>query len=249
MDVGSLLIISALVFVVATLYSSVGHGGASGYLAVLSLFAVAPATMSSTALTLNILVAGAALYSYVRAGHLSLTLAWPFILLSIPAAFIGGMIHVPEKTYFILLAFALVFAAYRLALTAISSEGVAEAKPVRLAVSLPVGGAIGLLSGIVGIGGGIFLSPIMILFRWADAKRTSALAALFIVVNSLAGLAGRLLKGELAIDGFAPLIAVAFFGGLLGSHFGANRFSGAALRRLLALVLMIAAIKMIAALV
>lgn len=249
MDVGSIVIVSILVFIVATLYSSVGHGGASGYLAVLSFFAVAPATMGSTALSLNILVAGVALFSYMRAGHLSLRLAWPFILLSIPAAFIGGLIHVSEKTYFVLLALALVFAAYRLAMSAAGSVEGTEYKRVKLAVSLPAGGAIGLLSGIVGVGGGIFLSPVMLLFRWADAKKTSGVAALFIVVNSLAGLAGRLVKGELAIGGFGPLIVVAFLGGLLGSYYGANRFSGVVLRRLLAVVLIIAALKMIVALI
>ncbi len=249
MGVGSIVIISILVFIVAALYSSVGHGGASGYLAVLSFFAIAPATMGSTALTLNILVAGVALFSYVRAGHLSWRLAWPFILFSIPAAFIGGLLRVSEKTYFVLLALALVFAAYRLAMSAVGTEEGTEHKRVKLSASLPTGGAIGLLSGIVGVGGGIFLSPVMLLSKWADAKKTSAVAALFIVVNSLAGLAGRLAKGELVIDGFGPLIVVAFLGGLLGSYFGANRFSGSVLRRLLAVVLVIAALKMTAVLI
>jgi uncharacterized membrane protein YfcA len=249
MDVGSIIIVTILVFIVAALYSSVGHGGASGYLAVLSFFAVAPATMGSTALTLNILVAGVALFSYVRAGHLSWRLAWPFILLSIPAAFVGGLVRVSERTYFVLLALALVFAAYRLAMSATGSAEGTEYKPVKLSASLPAGAAIGFLSGIVGVGGGIFLSPVMLLFRWADAKKTSAVAALFIVVNSLAGLAGRLVKGELAIGAFAPLIVVAFLGGLLGSYYGANRFSGIVLRRLLAVVLVIAALKTVVALV
>ena len=249
MDIGSIIIVSVLVFIVAALYSSVGHGGASGYLAVLSFFAIPPATMGSTALTLNILVAGAALFSYMRAGHLSWQLAWPFILLSVPAAFVGGLIRVSEKTYFVLLALALAFAAYRLAMGAAASIEETEYKRVKLSVSLPTGGAIGLLSGIVGVGGGIFLSPVMLLSRWADTKKTSAVAALFIVVNSLAGLAGRLVKGELSVEGFGPLIAVAFLGGLLGSYFGANRFSGVVLRRLLAVVLLIAALKMIVALI
>ncbi len=249
MDLSSIVIVSVLIFIVAALYSSVGHGGASGYLAVLSFFAVAPATMGSTALTLNVLVAGVALFSYLRAGHLSWRLAWPFILLSIPAAFIGGLVKVSEKTYFVLLALALVIAAYRLAMSATGSVEGSEFKRVKLSVSLPAGGAIGLLSGIVGVGGGIFLSPVMLLFRWADAKKTSAVAALFIVVNSFAGLAGRLVKGELAIGGFGPLVAVAFLGGLLGSYYGANRFSGVVLRRLLAVVLIVAALKMIVSLI
>ena len=249
MDLVPMLVIAVLVFVVAALYSSVGHGGASGYLAVLSFFAVAPATMASTALTLNVLVAGVAMVSYIQAGHLSWKLAWPFIVLSIPAAFLGGLIHVSEAVYDVLLSFALVFAAFRLAMNAVSPTQANDLRSVNLPVSLPVGAGIGLLSGVVGVGGGIFLSPLMILFRWADAKKTSAVAALFIVVNSLAGLAGRLSKGNLAIDGFAPLIAVAFLGGLIGSYYGANRFSGLVLRRLLALVLVIAATKMILSLI
>jgi uncharacterized membrane protein YfcA len=249
MDFVSMLVISILVFVVAVLYSSVGHGGASGYLAVLSFFAVAPATMASTALTLNVLVAGVAMISYMRAGHLSWKLAWPFIVLSIPAAFIGGLVHISEGAYDVLLSFALLFAAFRLAMNVVSPAQANELRSVNLAVSLPVGAGIGLLSGVVGVGGGIFLSPLMILFRWADAKKTSAIAALFIVVNSLAGLAGRLAQGNLAIGGFAPLIAVAFLGGLIGSYYGANKFSGLVLRRLLALVLVIAATKMILSLI
>jgi hypothetical protein len=187
--------------------------------------------------------------SYIREGHLSWRLAWPFIVLSIPAAFVGGFLHVSETIYDLLLSFALIFAAFRLALNAVSPTQPNDFRTVSLPVSVPVGAGIGLLSGVVGVGGGIFLSPLMILFRWADAKKTSAVAALFIVVNSLAGLAGRVAKGNLAIDGFAPLIAVAFLGGLIGSYFGANKFSGLVLRRLLALVLVIAATKMILSLI
>lgn len=248
MDPGSLIIISILVFLVAVLYSSVGHGGASGYLAVLSLFAVAPAIMGSTALMLNVLVAGVALVAYVKAGHLSMKLAWPFLALSIPAAFLGGFIHISDKAYFVLLALALLVAAFRLAMNASAKDDAGESARVSIPVSLGVGAGIGFLSGIVGVGGGIFLSPIMIIFKWANTKRTSAVAALFIVVNSIAGLAGRFLKGNFIGGEFLPLIAVAFLGGLLGSYFGANRFSGIVLRRILSIVLLIAATKLVLAL-
>ena len=245
MDLGSIVIISVLVCAVAALYSSVGHGGASGYLAVLSFFAVPTETMASTALVLNILVAGIALYSYIRAGHLSWKLAWPFMLLSIPAAFVGGILRVSDRIYFLLLAVALLVAAFRLAMSAARSSEDTELKEVSLAISLPVGAGIGLLSGVVGVGGGIFLSPLMLLFRWANAKRTAAVSALFIVVNSVSGLLGRLARGGLHVGEFLLLIAVAFLGGLLGSYYGANRFSGVLLRRLLAVVLVIAALKMV----
>jgi uncharacterized membrane protein YfcA len=248
MEPGSLVIISILVFLVAVLYSSVGHGGASGYLAILSLFAVAPATMGSTALMLNVLVAGVALVAYTRAGHLSWRLAWPFLALSIPAAFLGGFIHISDKAYFVLLALALLVAAFRLAMKASVKDETTEFVKVSLPVSLGVGAGIGFLSGIVGVGGGIFLSPIMIILKWANTKRTSAVAALFIVVNSIAGLAGRFFKGNSVGSEFLPLIAVAFLGGLLGSYFGANRFSGILLRRILSVVLLIAATKLVLAL-
>jgi uncharacterized membrane protein YfcA len=230
MSVGTLVLISILICIVAALYSSVGHGGASGYLAVLSFFAFAPATMSSTALVLNILVAGIALHSYTRAGHLSLKLSWPFILLSVPAAFLGGV---------------LLIAAVRLVMNTLQPQVETEQKRVSLAVSLPIGAGIGLLSGVVGVGGGIFLSPIMILMRWADAKRTSATSALFIVVNSLAGLAGRFAKGGVQAEDVLPLILAAFVGGLVGSYYGANKFSGLMLRRVLSVVLVVAAVKMV----
>ncbi|MGB2867066.1 MAG: sulfite exporter TauE/SafE family protein [Bacteroidota bacterium] len=245
MDTSTLLAVSALIFTVAALYSSVGHGGASGYLAALSLFAVAPAMMSTTALVLNVLVAGLSLYAYARAGHLSMNLAWPFILLSIPAALLGGAIHVSDRTYFLLLAGALLFAAVRLAIRqSHSGTGPGTSRPV-LVVSLPVGAGIGLLSGVVGVGGGIFLSPIMILMKWADTKQTAAVSALFIVVNSIAGLGGRFLRGGLEFGPMLPFLLAAFLGGLAGSYAGANKFSGLTLRRLLAFVLLIAAGKLL----
>lgn len=240
----SFVIVVFLIFVVAALYSSVGHGGASGYLAILSFFAVAPSLMASTALLLNVLVAGLSLISYYRAKHLSLTLAWPFILASIPAAFIGGSIPVTEIVYFILLAIVLLFAAFRLANSAVIPAN-DELHAVKLPISLPVGAGIGLLSGIVGVGGGIFLSPLMVIMKWATTKQTAAVSALFIVVNSLAGLAGRGLRGGLELDTSFPLILAAFGGGLIGSYYGARKFSGLLLRRILALVLLVAAFKLI----
>ncbi|MBI3579839.1 MAG: sulfite exporter TauE/SafE family protein [Ignavibacteriales bacterium] len=244
MEPVTLLIVAFLIFIVAALYSSVGHGGASGYLAVLSLFAVAPAVMSSTSLILNVLVAMTSLIAYYRAGHLSMKLAGPFMLLSIPAAFVGGLLHIPDRTYFLILALVLLAAAFRLAISLPSSSEDPN-KGVNFFASLGVGGGIGLLSGVVGVGGGIFLSPVLLLMRWADPKRTSAVSALFIVVNSLAGLGGRFLRGGLELGNFIPFIIAAFFGGIVGSYYGANKLSGLVLRRLLAVVLVLAAVKLI----
>ncbi len=245
----TLLHVCLLIFFVAILYSSVGHGGASGYLAVLSFFAVSPEKMSTTALMLNVLVAGLATWSYYRAKHLSMKLAWPFILASIPAAFVGGTIRISEKTYFLLLALVLVFAAFRLAFSSRAGGDQAAEKSVNPRISLPVGAGIGVLSGIVGVGGGIFLSPIMLLMKWASVKQTAAVSALFIVVNSLAGLGGRVLRGSFDMSTSIPIVVAAFAGGLIGSYFGASKFSGFVLRRILGIVLVIAAFKLIVTMV
>lgn len=241
-----ILLISALIFVVAALYSSIGHGGASGYLAVMAFFQLAPAEMKTTALILNILVAGIASIEYYRAGHFSFKLTWPFIVASIPAAFLGGMLHISNKVYGILLGIALVVAALRLAMAALPRQTPDDQRDVPLPMALPTGAGVGLLSGLVGIGGGIFLSPIIILMKWADTKRTSATAAVFIVVNSLAGLSGHLASGKDMVGVAAlPLLATALFGGMIGAHWGANRFSSIALRRILAVVLITASVKML----
>lgn len=240
----TLAFILVLIFLVAVLYSSVGHGGASGYLAVLSFFAIAPAEMSSTALVLNLLVAGVGAYHYGKAGYLSWKLTWPFLITSIPLAFVGGLVQVSDKTYYLLLAAVLLVAAIRLA-TAKGVKPNEETKDLKLGIALPVGAGVGILSGIVGVGGGIFLSPLMIFMKWADPKRTAAVSALFIWVNSLAGLGGRFLRDAVELQNLWPLVFAAFFGGLLGSYVGANKFSGLMLRRVLGLVLLIASFKMV----
>lgn len=239
------LLIAALIFIVAALYSSVGHGGASGYLAVLSLFAFAPSFMSTTALILNVLVAGVGMIHFIRAGHFSIRNAWPFVLLSVPSAFLGGYLKVSEKVYFLLLAVVLLFAAYRMFTSAKGTATDESTKRPSRSVAIAGGAGIGLLSGVVGVGGGIFLSPIMIFLRWATTKQTAAISAFFIVVNSLAGLGGRAVRGGLELGTIWPLVLGAFAGGFLGSYMGSTRLSGAFLRKLLALVLLIASFKLI----
>lgn len=231
-----------LVFVVALVYASVGHGGASGYLATMSLLAYAPAAMASSALLLNLLVAGTACLMFWRAGHGSFQLLWPFIVGSVPGALIGGWLPVSARTYGWLLAAVLLVAAVRLCLPAI--QHAASLMRPRLSIAVLVGVGIGLISGIVGVGGGIFLSPLMMLLRWADAKQTAAASAGFIVVNSAAGLIGRFVAGRLVMGSLVPLVVAAFAGGVVGSRLGATHFSGVWLRRLLAVVLVIAAGKL-----
>ncbi len=232
----------ALVAFAAAVYASVGHGGASAYLAILSLYGVAPAEMSTSALLLNILVAGVALVTYARAGHLSARLTWPFIAGSLPAAYLGGLLHVSPRVYELLLGIALLAAAIRLWWTPRQRQE-PLAKMLPWTVALPVGAGIGVLSGVVGVGGGIFLSPVMILAGWAGAKQTAATSAVFIVVNSIAGLAGRAARGALVLGHLPTLVAVAFLGGIVGARLGAHRLLPLHLRRVLAVLLIFVAIK------
>ena len=231
-------------FVIALLYASVGHGGASGYLAALSFIAVRPDEMATTALTLNVVVATMALISFQRAGHFDGKLAWPFIAASVPAAFLGGVVPVPLHLYKILLAVALGAAAIRLAVTLRGRDEPSGVKPT-LALALPVGGGIGWLSGAVGIGGGIFLSPLLLLLRWASPKQTAAASAAFILVNSVAGLGGRAVRSGFEYGTLWPLLAAALLGGWVGAHLGANHFSGQTIKRVLAVVLLVAAAKLL----
>ena len=232
----------AAIFAVALLYASVGHGGASGYLAAAAFFGIPPAEMKTTALVLNLLVSSASFYAFWREGHFESRLFWPFALGSIPFAFLGGSLQVPLKLYALLLAGTLTIAAARL-LIPLKAED-AERRPVSLPMALGSGAGIGLLSGLVGVGGGIFLSPLMVLMRWADVKKTAAVSALFIFVNSAAGLAGHGLRAGLDARGLAPLAVAAFAGGLLGAKVGAGWLEERGLRRSLAVVLVLAAVKM-----
>lgn len=240
-----LALLLGLVFLVAAAYASVGHGGASGYLAVLSFFGLAPAAMAPGALCLNLLVAGTSFVSYQRAGHFAPRLLWPFLLTSIPFAFLGGLTPVSARFYLLLLALALVFAAYRLLVVVPPQQEETILRLPSFWVALPVGAAIGFLSGVVGVGGGIFLSPLIILLKWADAKRTAAASAAFIWVNSLAGLYGQLLRKTVDWQALLWLVAAAFAGGLAGSYVGARRLPGLWLRRILGVVLLVATVKLL----
>ncbi len=244
-DPALLTLLLALVFFVALAYSSVGHGGASGYLAVLSFFGLPPAAMAPSALCLNLLVSGTSFTSYWRAGHFALRLLWPFLLTSIPFAFLGGLTVVSPRTYLVLLATLLLVAAYRLLVVKPPPQEESFLRVPPLHVALPAGAGIGFLSGVIGVGGGIFLSPLIILLRWADAKRTAAASAAFIWVNSAAGLYGHLLRKTVDWPALLWLVGAAFAGGLVGSYLGAQRFRGLWLRRILGVVLLVATVKLL----
>jgi uncharacterized membrane protein YfcA len=224
-------------------YASVGHGGASGYLALCALLGQLPGSMAEGALALNLLVAGMAWAAFCQAGHGSPRLLGPFLLGSVPAACLGGWLPVSAKAYHALLGLTLCAAAVRLCLPAKSASWPQPPPP---AVAILVGAGLGLLSGIVGVGGGIFLSPLLLLRGWASPHQTAAASAGFIVVNSAAGLAGRALAGRFDMGPMGSLAVGALVGGAIGSYCGSRCFAGVWLRRLLAAVLVIAAGKLLA---
>lgn len=237
--------LSGLVFIAAALYSTVGHGGASGYLAAMALIGAPAAILRPTALVLNVLVSGLGTFRFRQAGHLPWRGLWPFILTSIPCAFVGGSIPIPEAYYRQLLGVVLFVAAanllWRRETILTDSDGIR----VPIAPALACGAVIGLLAGLTGVGGGIFLSPLIILMGWADTRTTAGLSAAFILVNSLSGLAGNLAAfGNLSPD-IAYLAAAAFLGGLIGSWLGTRRLNILWMRRVLALVLIVAGAKLI----
>ncbi|MBK9155424.1 MAG: sulfite exporter TauE/SafE family protein [Chloracidobacterium sp.] len=242
MEPTTILIILAI-FLVAILYSSVGHGGASGYLAVMALMAVAPEITRPTALTLNLFVASIATVQYYRAGHFSWRLFLPFAAASIPMAYLGGSIQLPTNVYKIVLGVVLLLAAARLAWNLSGGDDDVKEPPIWLA--LIIGAALGLLSGLVGVGGGIFLTPLLLLIAWAKAKTAAGVSALFIFVNSAAGLAGAWGKMPQLPGEVYFWIGAAVIGGLIGSTLGAQKMGTLTLRRVLAVVLVFAGGKLI----
>jgi uncharacterized membrane protein YfcA len=240
-----LILLLICILAVAILYSSVGHGGASGYIAVLALFSLAPASFKPTALVLNILVSSIAIFSFARAGHFSWRLFWPFAAASIPCSFIGGYLALPDHLYKPLVGVILLFSAWRLFHLTEYADAEMEIRQPSAPVALGCGALLGLLSGLTGVGGGIFLSPLLLLLKWGRVREVSAVAALFILVNSISGLLGHLSSLQ-AIPRFAPLLAVAaFIGGSIGAFFGARRLPIATVVKSLAFVLSIAGFKLL----
>jgi uncharacterized membrane protein YfcA len=229
-----------LLAIMAFLYASVGHGGASGYLAVMAIFAIAPLVMKQTALLLNLGVSLMSFIAFYRQGYFKWNLFWPFALGSIPAAFLGARIPLSDSTYKQILGACLFLAVIRMVVT------LKESKPRKLNLGMGVlaGAAIGVLSGMIGIGGGIILSPLLLLFRWASLKQAAAASALFIFVNSVSGLVG--LKTWIPMDQSQMMywLAASLVGGFLGARWGAAIASNVKVKWILALVLIIASLKL-----
>lgn len=237
------LLLTTGVFVVAFLYSCVGHAGASGYIAWMALMGVVPAEIRPTALALNVLVASLATWQFAQAGHFSWPLFWPFAIAAVPAAYLGGQFHVPGDVLKVLLGLTLLFSAFHFARSSARTDAPTQAPDWYFAVA--AGAVIGLLSGITGTGGGIFLTPLLLMLHWAQPKQAAAVTAPFVLLTSVAGLLG-LASQAVVWPAYLPwLLVAAGVGGFVGSRAGSVHFPVVAIKRLLAAVLLIASAKLL----
>jgi uncharacterized protein len=243
MSISLFIVFIILLFIMAFLYASVGHGGASGYLAVMALLSVAPDVMKPTALILNLFVSLTAFIHYYKGNHFNLKIFLPLALSSIPLSFLGGMITLEDHIYKTILGLFLFIPIARFLFY--ESEEIKDVNNNNMGLSLLMGSSIGFLSGLIGIGGGIVLSPLLVMLKWTNLKQTAAISALFIFVNSLAGILGQSTKGLHLNGDMIYYIVFAFCGGYLGAYYGANKFSHKYLKVTLAMVLLIAAVKLI----
>ncbi|MBK6831090.1 MAG: sulfite exporter TauE/SafE family protein [Flavobacteriales bacterium] len=237
------LLIPAAILLIAFLYASVGHGGASGYLALLVMLGFTQDVTRPSALLLNLLVSVIAFAQFARAGYFRFHLFWPFALASIPMSYLGAGIHVDAEIYTRILALCLLVAVARL--LRLFGTWRSETRELNIALALLIGTGIGFVSGIIGIGGGILLSPILLLLRWCDAKESAAVSALFIFVNSASGMTRVGGDGTWLTPDITGWIIAAFTGGLIGSTIGAKRLSDVRLRQVLGGVLLFASIKLL----
>ena len=243
MTISHIILVSVLFFIISILYSSVGHAGASGYLAVMALLSFAPETIKPTSLILNVVVASIASVKYIKADCFDKRIFLAFILTSMPMAFIGGYITISPRYFKLVAGLFLVISSLLLIIRAYYKPSQTTAKKMPFVYGLIGGSLIGLISGLIGVGGGIFLSPIIIIANWTSVRNTSGVAALFILFNSLAGLAGHMLAlNKLDINIFYWIIAVVM-GGLIGSFLGTIKFNNKIIITCLFIVLLSAGLK------
>jgi len=238
-----ILIFCLLLAIVAFLYASVGHGGASGYLALMALFAVPIAVMKPTALLLNLFVSGISFFFYCKKDFFIPKLFYPFAITSVPAALVGGFITIENNIYKLVLGLVLILAAMRLFGFFISKEKATT--KIHIPLAMGIGFGIGLLSGMLGIGGGVILSPILLILGWATIKQSAAISSLFIFVNSIAGLSGYFINDKSLPTESFYLVPIAVFGGMLGAYYGSGYFSNKVLKYVLATVILLASVKLI----
>jgi uncharacterized membrane protein YfcA len=239
------LLLIPLFALVAAAYASVGLGGGTGYLALMTLFGVPHELMPSTALALNIVVTSVAILRFGSAGKIRWGLFLPFLISALPAAFVGGMISVPRSSFMGLLAVGLILASVAMFRSAArDDDSIRHPKPLVLWTSgIVIGTAIGLVSGMLGIGGGVFLGPFLLLARWATPRETAAITSMTVLTLSIAGLAAHGVRGNFDLGFVAPLALAVLVGGLVGAHLSVTRFTPTTLKRLFAVIILIAAIK------
>jgi uncharacterized membrane protein YfcA len=236
------LLLALAIFAVAILYSSVGHAGASGYIAVMSLFGLSADFIKPVALVLNVGVAAIGTWQFVRAGHFSWRLFWPFAVLAVPFAWLGGWLNLPGHVFKIIVGVVLLFSAWRFMFQPPADEALSE--PSRPA-ALGLGAGLGFLSGLTGTGGGIFLTPLLLFMRWSPAKIAAGVSAAFILVNSIAALLGNQSSTHSFPALAWPLVAAALAGGLIGSTLGSRHLPHGVIKKCLAAVLFVAGLKLI----
>ncbi len=239
----TLTVFYGLLFVVAFLYAAVGHGGASGYLALMAIYGVAPEVMKPTALLLNLFVSLMAFLQFYRGRHFNWKIFLPLALASIPMAYLGGSLSLESGIYKKLLGLLLLFPVLRFFFFSQKEE--TELRSSHRYGSVLIGACIGFVSGLIGIGGGILLSPLLLLLKWTNQKQTAAISALFIFVNSLSGLVGQLNKGIQFSEEMISMVLVAFAAGCLGAWMGSLKFRQAVLKNILAVVLSLASFKLL----
>ncbi len=239
------LLIIAFLFI-AMIYASVGFGGGSSYLALMGVMGVSMEVMRPAALLCNIVVVGGGTIIFFKEGLLDLRKGWPFLVVSVPMAYAGGNWPIQEHAFFLMLGATLVMASLALWFQDLFSNTKDETKPVSTGLALVIGSGIGFMSGLVSIGGGIFLSPILHFLKWEHARKISALASVFILVNSISGLAGQLARsGSLDWKLVAPLLLAVLIGGQIGSRLGARKFNPIHIRKITALLILVAGLNII----
>jgi uncharacterized membrane protein YfcA len=243
MTAADIILAFSFFFTIATLYSSVGHAGASGYLAVMALLSFAPETIKPTSLILNIVVASIASVKFIKEDCFDRKVFFPFVITSISLAFLGGYISLNPKYFKLVAGFFLVLASVLLIIKGYSKSKESETKTMPITYGLGFGAIIGLISGLIGVGGGIFLSPIIISANWTTVKKASGVAALFILCNSLAGLTGHIIALNKVDHNIIYWIIAVIIGGLIGSHLGTVKFNNKIIISFLFLILLAAGLK------